>query len=272
MKHFDLSRFWLTLKADNVLQWKTALKLTLSMAFGLMIIYTVSFMQMDSPSYAAIVNNQLSNCSGITAFVLFMFMGVGGCYMTNNMRTKQHRIAFLSLPASNSEKFLSRYLWCTVGFLLMYIGAAVIADVLRMLLCLIVYGDMCGSVLAYMIGELAEFDLAANGEPIWSFVFLLIASLLYGHSNYMLGGVIFRRFNWILTTVVLYLLSFLLLPLLGLLEFYESDVDAFIDKSGPVALCVGLGVVCLLLTSFNYWLSYKVFCRMQVICNKLINI
>ena len=147
-----------------------------------------------------------------------------------------------------------------------------IADVLRMLLCLIVYGDMCGSVLAYMIGELAEFDLAANGEPIWSFVFLLIASLLYGHSNYMLGGVIFRRFNWILTTVVLYLLSFLLLPLLGLLEFYESDVDAFIDKSGPVALCVGLGVVCLLLTSFNYWLSYKVFCRMQVICNKLINI
>ena len=272
MKHFDLSRFWLTMKADSVLQWKTALKLTLSMAFGLMIIYTVSFMQMDSQSYATVVNNQLGNCSGITLFMLFMFMGVGGCYMTNNMRTKQHRIAFLSLPASNSEKFLSRYLWCTVGFLLMYIGAAVIADVLRMLLCLIVYGDECGSVLAYMVGELTETNFEANGEQIWCVIFLLIASLLYGHSNYMLGGVIFRRFNWILTTVVLYLLSFLLLPLLGVLGYYESDIDAFIDKSGPDALCVGLGVVCLLLTAVNYWLSYKVFCRMQVICNKLINI
>ena len=42
MKHFDLSRFWLTLKADNVLQWKTSLRLTLGMAFALTTIYIVN--------------------------------------------------------------------------------------------------------------------------------------------------------------------------------------------------------------------------------------
>ena len=103
MKHFDLSRFWLTLKADNVLQWKTSLRLTLGMAFVLTTNYIInSLSRLDNLSEYHISNyNEV--CWGLTLFCFIFFMGIGGCFMANNMKTKQQRIAFLSLPSPTTD-------------------------------------------------------------------------------------------------------------------------------------------------------------------------
>lgn len=271
MKHFDLSRFWLTLKADNVLQWKTSLRLTLGMAFVLTANYIVNSLSRLDNLDEYHINNYNGLCWWLTLFCFIFFMGIGGCFMANNMKTKQQRIAFLSLPSSNLEKFLSRFLWCTVGFFLFFCVAMVIADLLRAIFCLSVHGNACGSVLAYhfdMLGMASFNNPNGNFDMEIVYAVIMVTSVaLYSHSVYLLGGVFFRKFNWILTTVVCYAVT----PLLALFSYY-FDIDPVAESDGLTTTAYTVTGVCLLLTVFNYWASYRLFCRSQVICNKIVNI
>ena len=272
MKHFDLSRFWLTLKTDNVLQWKTSLRLTLGMAFALTTIYIVNSLggRLDNMGlYDTHKYNEV--CWALSLFCFIFFMGIGGCFMANNMKTKQQRIAFLSLPSSNLEKFLSRFLWCTVGFFLFFCVAMITADLLRAIFCLSIHGNACGSVMAYHFRVLgmASFN-APNGDFEMEIVYavIMVASVaLHCHSVYLLGGVFFRKFNWILTTVVCYAVS----SLLALLTYY-FDIDPVAKSDGLTTTAYIVTGVCLLLTVLDYWASYRLFCRSQVICNKIVHI
>lgn len=271
MKHFDLSRFWLTLKADNVLQWKASLRLTLGMAFALTTIYIVNSLSVLDNLGEYDIRNYNEACCGLTLFCFIFFMGIGGCFMASNMKTKQQRIAFLSLPSSNLEKFLSRFLWCTVGFFLFFCLAMVIADLLRAVFCLSIHGNACGSVMAYyfkMLGMASFNNPNGNFDMEIVYAVIMVTSVaLYSHSVYLLGGVFFRKFNWILTTVVCYAVS----PLLALFNYYV-DIDPVVKSDGLTTTAYIVTSVCLLLTVFNYWASYRLFCRSQVICNKIVNI
>lgn len=271
MKHFDLSRFWLTLKADNVLQWKTSLRLTLGMAFVLTTNYIVNSLSRLDNLDEYHISNYNGLCWALTLFCFIFFMGIGGCFMANNMKTKQQRIAFLSLPSSNLEKFLSRFLWCTVGFFLFFCVAMVIADLLRAIFCLSVHGNACGSVLVYhfdMLGMASFNNPNGNFDMEIVYAVIMVTSVaLYSHSVYLLGGVFFRKFNWILTTVVCYAVS----SLLALLNYYV-DIYPVVKSDGLRTMAYIVTSVCLLLTVFNYWASYRLFCRSQVICNKIVNI
>ena len=271
MIQFDLSRFWLTLKTDNVLQWKASLRLTLGMAFALTTIYVVNSLTYSDSLGENRFYTYLNTCWGLTLFCFIFFMGIGGCFMASNMKTKQQRIAFLSLPSSNLEKFLSRFLWCTVGFFLFFCVAMVIADLLRTVFCLSVHGNACGSILVYhfkMLGMASFNDPNGNFEMEIVYAVIMVTSVaLYSHSVYLLGGVFFRKFNWILTTVVCYAVS----PFLALLNYYV-DIEPVVKSDGLTTMAYIVTSVCLLLTVFNYWASYRLFCRSQVICNKIVNI
>ncbi len=271
MKQFDLSRFWLTLKTDNVLQWKASLRLTLGMAFALTTIYVVNSLTYSDSLGENRFYTYLNTCWGLTLFCFIFFMGIGGCFMASNMKTKQLRIAFLSLPSFNMEKFLSRFLWCTVGFFLFFCVAMVIADLLRAVFCLSVHGNACGSILVYhfkMLGMASFNDPNGNFEMEIVYAVIMVTSVaLYSHSVYLLGGVFFRKFNWILTTVVCYAVS----PFLALLNYYV-DIEPVVKSDGLTTMAYIVTSVCLLLTVFNYWASYRLFCRSQVICNKIVNI
>lgn len=271
MKQFDLSRFWLTLKTDNVLQWKASLRLTLGMAFALTTIYVVNSLTYSDSLGENRFYTYLNTCWGLTLFCFIFFIGIGGCFMASNMKTKQQRIAFLSLPSSNLEKFLSRFLWCTVGFFLFFCVAMVIADLLRAAFCLSVHGNACGSILVYhfkMLGMASFNDPNGNFEMEIVYAVIMVTSVaLYSHSVYLLGGVFFRKFNWILTTVVCYAVS----PFLALLNYYV-DIEPVVKSDGLTTMAYIVTSVCLLLTVFNYWASYRLFCRSQVICNKIVNI
>ena len=82
---------------------------------------------------------------------------------------------------------------------------------------------------------------------------------LWLHSVYALGATFFRshKFNAIFTTIVLIMFVMSLIWLLN--NFAESDsiVIGGQDKVGYI-VCIGLTVV-------NFWLSYRLFCRTQVI-------
>lgn len=59
-------------------------------------------------------------------------MMVGGSMVFRNMRTKQQRIAYMMLPASNMEKYVTRVVMVVLGGLLMSVVSFVLADQLQM--------------------------------------------------------------------------------------------------------------------------------------------
>lgn len=271
MKQFDLSRFWLTLKADGALQWKDSLKLTASMVFALTLLFAINLLSIPHGMGRYDVYQHNEVCFGFTVFAFIFFMGIGGCFMMNNIKTKQQRIAFFSMPSSNMEKYLARFLWCTVGFLLFFLIALIVADLLRMLLGLALYGNACGSVIGFIIERLG---MATLSDPRGQFdanilmaVIMVISIALCSHSIYLLDGVFFRKLNWIFTSVIIYMIA----PILGVLSYF-IDIEPVTDSDGLTPMAYIVTVVSLLITAFCYWASYRLFCRSQVICNKIINV
>jgi uncharacterized membrane protein YidH (DUF202 family) len=86
--------------------------------------------------------------------------------------------------------------------------------------------------------------------------------LVWLHSLYAVGATFFRshKYNWILTSIALIALSIILGAL-----WPESVAPMRIDEHTPVSVLRILCMVMAVLTVFDFWLSYRIFCRHQVI-------
>ncbi|MDE5947531.1 MAG: hypothetical protein K2G86_01885, partial [Prevotella sp.] len=129
-KGFDLKRFGLMVRWDLMTNWKSSVRIVLSMALGLLLMYELNMMNTHNAAIPAQWQRRLLDMVAETniAFVFFMLAGAALIFVC--MKTRQQRIAFIMLPASPAEKFLSRLLYATVGFFVMFFAASVIADVL----------------------------------------------------------------------------------------------------------------------------------------------
>lgn len=208
---------------------------------------------------------------GITAFIAFYVLGT--CIFTN-MKTKQKRENFLMLPANNLEKFVARLLLTTIGTFVGIFCSLVIGDILQLIFSFFTtpgfHTSITWAVIKNMI--LAQFSPDQPSMPIY-----VCAFLIFAHSFATLGGTFYRKMPTILTVCTSILLSIILgFALNELGHFIQLNANINIDFSqGTTAVyCLeaALTIISLALSAFNYWASYKIFTRMQVICNKWINL
>ena len=209
--------------------------------------------------------------SGYRACVVAMVMmfcvtiTMGPAWMFYSMEGKHDMQSLMMLPASNSEKYLMRY----SSFLILlpiYVVGPLLADLLQYLIHLIVGHDYGRFVVSVAWKELFVDTLSEEiSKP--RFVGSVIVVLLWIQSLYALGATLFRtrKFNWIITTVVLILLVVLLFKNQGKVEAIDLK-----DDSTTLTYATGFGIY-LVLTMVNYWLSYRQFCRTQVI-GKFVNL
>ena len=93
------------------------------------------------------------------------------------------------------------------------------------------------------------------------------------HAFYMLCGSLFRRNAWLLAICSHFLLTFLGALVLykiadwGLLELVTIESEAALKALIYLAIILGT-----IFTATLYWLSYKIFTRMQVVQNKWLNL
>ena len=73
--------------------------------------------------------------------IYWLVMMVGVSMVFRNMRTKQQRIAYMMLPASNMEKYVTRVVMVALGGLLMSVVSFVLADQLQMVFIKLIFGD-----------------------------------------------------------------------------------------------------------------------------------
>lgn len=276
---FDKTRFFNALKLDFATNWRRW-----SFAFfGALACLLCAFMGLSFGLRGDVVGADTHEEAFVvmtvgTYIVFAIYMVISGSMMFNNMKSKQMRISFLLLPASNLEKFMSRWLITTVGALVVFFAALVAADAMRAAFDLVVGVNPYSSVtLRFFIdgwfdGGVPEIigGMFSSGRGEWALYGL--SSFVVSHSMFMLGSALFRRHAVLFTIVAMMVFSFVF-GINDILSFLYGGVMRTVFGYGTLADSLGVRIgVNLLITVACYWGAYRLFCRSQVVSHKWLNL
>ena len=282
-KFFSFSRIAMVMKREIMENWKTNLYRLIGIyaAFALVMVLTMSKQVTYSDSQMAF-QHYCSNIMGTFAFIIGIFGIVYAANIMENMITKEKRIAFLMLPATMIEKFVARFLIVTVGLAVAVFVAASLAEITRyLLLPLFNVPETFHQSVLYNLLSMASVD----GEQIyrgsgyamnmpyqnWLGELCGWAFLLWSHSLYILGGNYWYKKPFFKTLGTLMLISILcsvhILSWIGddnMRSFSEWLETNFQWMTLNKLLSLGVAFFSAF-TMFNWWLSYQLFTRSQVV-------
>lgn len=278
-KNFDLHRLSMVLRWDILTNWQRHLGATAGLAIGISIycvlrLFSMRYWLNSTDVELAGHQYQVSVCMFFSVMAFIAFYVLASCIF-NNMKTKLQRESFLMLPACNLEKFVARLLMMSIGVLVQLFAAVILADVIQFIVSFIITPDfhisITWTVLSHIISTIHPFD---NDWLKW---ITLYSFILFSHSFATLGGTFYRKLPVLLTACTGILLSMILgytinkLGEAGVFDFF-SHINFSNGSTADYCITITAFFVFLALAAFNYWASYKLFTRMQVICNKWINI
>lgn len=254
---------------------KEALTNLASMTFAFAVLAVVQVMSSRNVP-DIVVENNLHNFTSFALFVFLIICFIGGCWIFSNMKTKEQRITFKMLPATDLEKFVVRALYATVVWWLMAFVAFCLADLFRMLVSLVAGVSIKGSAVPLFFSMIsANTDVNINtlnsGDVAFAAAIYTMANAwaFWAHSLYILGGTLFRRRQFVLTTLAHSIIGLVFTPML--IHFVDSS-DSLALRDSLVAIVWTAAAVFAVWGLLDWWLSYRIFRRMQVINNKWLNI
>jgi hypothetical protein len=287
-KTFDLHRFGMVLRWDLLTNWKSYFYSIAGLAIGI-IMLSISMLYSFPHSYFIVERdlNYYYECrmTGFLAAIFILFIFISACNIFSNMKTKLQRESFMMLPANNLEKYAARFLMMSIGSIIMMLIATLIADFVQFVLSFFMTPGYHASIIGSSLSQIykAATDATCN-NPIsilawqykidaallgWSFLIMI-------YSFCLLGGTFFRK-QPIILTAVSGIIIFMIIGYCGseLEEWGAFDFFKHLNYDNPgTSLCIAIfrSVIFLALAASSLWASYKIFTRMQVICNKWINI
>lgn len=282
MEKFNIKRFWQTFKwlfcenSNRLLVWTLALTLGFFMIESFLV---WSMQQVPDDAKLAQQHNDINfqtaailGALGFCYFMALIAIHFGFSRIFASLKTKQKRIAYLTLPATNAERFVASLLYVLVVFPVCVMIALVLGDTLRM----VVYGLTGGgwhNALHYFFkgGDLFIPDFSSWQHFIqW----LMEGSImLWICSMYVLGGTWLRQHAFFIVTATL-----ITLFIVGYTCHSSFMSDYFlitIEKSGAISLhptIYPIIIIILAAALFNFWWSYKIFTRFQIITSKWTNV
>ena len=287
-KTFDLHRFGMVLRWDLLTNWKSYFYSIAGLAIGI-IMLSISMLYSFPHSHYIVEGGDLGNyyesrMTGFLAAIFKLFFFISACNIFSNMKTKLQRESFMMLPANNLEKYAARFLMMSVGSILIMVIAMLIGDFVQFILSFFMTPGYHASIIGSSLRQIYEAATDAGNDPIsilawqckadaaligWSFLIMI-------YSFTLLGGTFFRK-QPIILTAVSGIIIFMIIGYCGskLEEWGAFDFYTHLNYDNPgTSLCIAIfwSVVFLALAAFSLWASYKLFTRMQVICNKWINI
>ena len=231
---------------------------------------------------------------GFGIFVMMTAFAFLASYVTSFINEKRRRMAFLALPATNSEKYLSLITYNSVIFLCAVFLALVAGDSLRMLFCWIKHFydaplpdhgiDSWYTSTLTQFFRLDDYRSVRHSERFdnWfvTMQYILFLSFIsWTHSLYTLGGTVIRKYSFVIATA-LFISCFVIFVEINSTYHFDWFEEEWIEKAGcyyAYSKEIGvepyiLSVLLPLLTVFNYWVSYRTFKGFQVINHKWINL
>jgi len=203
-------------------------------------------------------------------FSIAMYMMATQIFMV--MKTNGQREQFLMLPASNLEKYISRFLFSTLGAAIAMLTVIVVSDLVQLIFSFLLlpghHQSVCLSTVALLWKIWTTFieNIDSTGALLLSLLIVTCGVLV--HSFFILCGTLFRKHTIVVTTILFIAMTYLVIYVI---ESVPGTITTCLNH-GDNSWLFCLLIAELLLAGFQYWLSYKVFTRMQVICNKWINL
>ena len=204
-------------------------------------------------------------CASIAMIIFFIDLVIGPSLMFQSMKGKHDRQTLLMLPASNFEKYLMRYsTW--IILLPLYVIGFFGADLIQYLVNVLGGNEYVQFVTIKIIDMVSDTSNHLSTTPRHTMTVNAIVSFLWLHSVYALGGTFFRshKHATLLTTVAIIVYGMLHVCLFGLGSAYDENNPS---STGDVTWIVIYSILIIV----NFWLSYKLFCRNQVI-GKFVNL
>lgn len=285
---FSMTRVQYIMRRDLIENWKSNL-------YGLLGIFAACFFPMlgflwsaerwTEEGYPEVYSFErfCGNMLGIIGMVVSVAMIYYASRIMKCMDNKEKRISYLLLPATKLEKFFSRALFVTVGTALMILVALLALELTHYLLLPLF--DLPAVYSQSMLVEVfsmrwAHASVDATGEPVyswWLMQLLVWIFCLWNHSLFILGGSFWYKHPFLKTIgacLAVTILGGILFANLAegvfLARFSDWMQEHYQDTPQTVnGLLTIISVVFLLFTVFNWWLSYRMFTRSEVVKRKL---
>ena len=272
--NFQFSRLLMVMRWDMFTNLKSYLNMMLGMTFALLPFFIMQLYQL-SKQYQLFPDTIDLSYWGMSQYVLMissiaMYMMATQIFMV--MKTTGQREQFLMLPASNLEKYISRFLFSTLGAAVAMITAIVVSDLVQLIFSFVLlpghHQSVCLSIMALLWKIWTTFIESIDSAGALMLSLLIMTCGVLVHSFFILCGTLFRKHTIVVSGILFIVMTYLVIYVI------ESVPDTITTclMHGDNSWIFCLLIAELLLAGFQYWLSYKVFTRMQVICNKWINL
>ena len=273
MKQFDMTRFGRVLKLDffegrKAMMWG-ALCMLLLYLFFFWFAHNIGFhdsrfdYEQDPETRMMMRVSAICEAVGVfSAIAMFIFFLINASTLYRGEQKKQQRIAWLMLPASNMEKFLSRWIYLLVFSVVGGLLTFFVADLIHM-----AYLTMTDYPVQSAADDFFKiFPHTRTFSPLS--VTSQYTALIAIHAFFLLGGVFFKKFHFIATSAVVVILFAGVVATVNMLGYRDTPVPLdevtiqlifwIIANSGLIALFT--------------WLAYWLFCRWQVVTHKFANV
>lgn len=290
---FDKTRFVKLLKWEMMTERKDYMRFAIGIALTLTSLF-----------FATIISRYFDDVNGYTEDLIIMFkkdtvmilsnlawtvylfaIFLGASFVFKNVATKQQRIAFFSLPASNLEKFLVRLFHVMIGYPLCFLVALAFADIMQLFLSFIllkspdysvvvksvtalftpIYSDLNGEIIKGCLLFSNGFTLVGIMESLSYLTFFA-----FNYAFWIFCGTLFRRNAWLLTLASQVVIGFVVIMIIRV--FCSPSVGNSLNESSALALAYLFIAIAWVVIALMYCGSYRLFSRMQVINNKWLNV
>ena len=271
---FDIKRFSLVMGKDFQENWKRYGLQFLTM-FG--IIAVILFLLSGS------IYKNISQIQGywidvnVSLLILTcpLFFGFGVMFastLMEPMRSKTKRTAYLMNPASNFEKYLSRWLIVTVVYIIAFFVALWFADLLRVAFFSVRYPEIDVNMLNF--GKLIGTDGVFPDNYLFCMCIILF---LFCHSLCVLGSTFWEKNSFIKTfaALIVIVFGFIMLSRWTILAFYggfnqfgnvlSSIIDGNVIAISDNNLTMAITCVFVFFTLINWAIAFFRFRESEII-------
>ncbi|MGP1560016.1 MAG: hypothetical protein ACTTHY_06265 [Prevotella intermedia] len=215
--------------------------------------------------------------SGFIGVISFIIVVLSGSMIISDLKTKQQRIDELALPATNLEKFMARVIGSTLLAVVILVVAFFVADLLQMLINMLLHKGTFASITVAVkdtIMKTRDFDITPfQHETAMATLISTLLSFLGANTTYVLGGMLFRKSAWLKTSLALILLAIIVFSLFvgyAYLVYKYTDYVVYIPEWVSNSwFSVTFNIVQI---AVCYYLAYRIYCRLQAINTRWLNI
>ena len=273
MKNFNMTRFGHVLKLD----FTEGRKAMMWGAVCMLLLYLFFFWfawNIGMHSYNEIVDFYVQHiCEAVAGFsmmAMYIYFLITASTLYRGEQKKQQRIAWLMLPATNLEKFLSRWIYLLVfsivgGFLSFFV-----ADLIHM-----AYLTMTDYPVQSAADDFFKIFPHTRTFPSGEYtgdnplsVTSQYTALITIHAFFLLGGVFFKKFHFIATSAVVVIAFACIVATVNMLGYRDTPVPLDEVTIQLIFWIIANSGLTVLFT----WLAYWLFCRWQVVTHKFANL